>query len=233
MKRFSPLLRPIWTLVASISPQSREARERAARAEIAIESTIPPVSDDGPGEITELLNVSGEADGEGPMTGDRLWELVYPELRRRAQVLFAGERSGGSLSATAVVNEAFMRLADSTPREWKDRSHFYAVSSGIMRHVLVDHARARIAAKRGGGVRPITLDESVFPSVAADEAGFEAAKEALEKLAVKHERASLVVAMHVFGGLTFSEIASELGVSERTAKADWMIARVKLREALT
>jgi RNA polymerase sigma factor (TIGR02999 family) len=183
-------------------------------------------------EITELLNRAPETPDETPMSAERLWELVYPELRKRAQAIYRREGPGGTLSATAIVNEAYLRLANAQPREWADRQHFYAVSSGIMRNVLVDHARARTAAKRGGGATRQTLDENVFPSQHADEEGFQAAKQALDRLAEKHERAALVVALRVFGGLTVTEVAKELDISERTAKADFMIARVKLRELL-
>lgn len=184
------------------------------------------------GEITELLNRAPESPDETPMSGERLWELVYPELKRRARALHRREAEGGTLSATAILNEAYVRLASDEPREWKDRSHFYAVSSGIMRNVLIDHARARTAAKRGGGAVRQSLDESVFPSQMADDAGFRAAEQALERLADKHERAALVVALRVFGGLTVREVAKELQISERTAKADFLIAKVRLREFL-
>lgn len=183
-------------------------------------------------EITELLNRAPESPDGTPMSGERLWELVYPELRRRARAIYRRESPGGTLSATAILNETYVRLAREEPREWTDRSHFYAVSSGIMRNVLIDHARARTAAKRGGRAARESLDENVFPAQQADEAGFQAAREALDRLAEKHERAALVVALRVFGGLTVAEVAKELGISERTAKADFMIARVRLRELL-
>ena len=102
-----------------------------------------------------------------------------------------------------------------------------------MRNVLIDHARARSAAKRGGGAVRQSLDENVFPSQSADDEGYRAAQEALEQLAEKHERAALVVALRVFGGLTVAEVAKELEISERTAKSDFMIAKVRLRELLT
>ena len=184
------------------------------------------------GAITELLNDTAATAGSNPLSADRLWELVYPELRKRAKALYLKERADPTLSPTAIIHEAYVRLASLSPREWKDRSHFYAVSSGIMRNVLIDHARAKTAAKRGGHTIDQSLDESVFPSTRADESGYQAAREALERLAVKHERAALGVAMRVFGGLTVAEVASELGVSERTAKSDFVIARVKLREFL-
>ena len=178
------------------------------------------------GEITELLNTAEDD------SADRLWELVYPELRKRARSLVRGERAGHTLTATAVVNEVFVRLANGTSRQWKDRTHFYAVASGIMRHVLIDHARSRAASKRGGGAAREPLDENVFPAMGDDELGFSAAQDALDELANKHNRAALVVALRVFGGLTVVEVASELKISERTVKADWMVARVRLRKIL-
>jgi RNA polymerase sigma factor (TIGR02999 family) len=178
------------------------------------------------GEITELLNAAPDA------ASDRLWELVYPELRKRARSLVSRERADHTLSGTAVVNEAFVRLATLGAREWKDRSHFYAVASGIMRHVLIDHARGRAAEKRGGGARRESLDENLFPSIGDDDDGFHAASEALEELASTSERAALVVAMRVFGGLTVEEVSGELDISQRTVKADWLIARVRLQRIL-
>lgn len=179
------------------------------------------------GDITELLRLAsrGEADA-----ADALWEAVYPELQRRARALFRSERADHTLSATGVVNETYVRLSTLAPREWESRRHFYAVAAGIMRHVLIDHARARVAAKRGSGASRQPLDESVFPSVAADEEGFTEAAQALEELAAESDRAALVVAMRVFGGLTVGETAAELEVSERTVKSDWQLARERLRE---
>lgn len=179
------------------------------------------------GEVTELLNLHG-----GEITGERLWLLVYPELRRRARRLCGNERGEHTLSATAVVNEAYVRLATQSPHEWTDRSHFYAVASSIMRHVLIDHARARAADKRGGGARRDQLDESVFPDLGHDEEGIRVAGEALEQLSAEHERAALVVSLKVFGGLTIPEIAREVGVSERTVKNDWQLARERLETLL-
>jgi RNA polymerase sigma factor (TIGR02999 family) len=99
------------------------------------------------GKITALLNRPSSAGDGKAISGDELWALVYPELRKRAKALSRRERAGGTLTPTAIINEAYVRLATDEPREWKDRSHFYAVSSSIMRNVLIDHARARDAAK--------------------------------------------------------------------------------------
>jgi RNA polymerase sigma-70 factor (ECF subfamily) len=175
------------------------------------------------GEITSLLRSPEDESG-----ADQLWQLVYPELRNRAARLVKGERSDHTLSPTAVVNEAYVRLSTRMAHEWEDRSHFYAVASGIMRHVLIDHARGHRAAKRGGGAVKEQLDESAFPSIRADDVGFREAERALEQLAQEHERAALVVALKVFGGLTIPEIAHEVKVAERTVKNDWALARERL-----
>lgn len=170
-----------------------------------------------------------EADAEA---ADQLWEDVYPELRRRARRLFQGEREDHTLSATAVVHEAWVRLQTKDAAAWTDRSHFYAVASSVMRHVLVDHARARSARKRGDGASKESLDESLFPSAVDDAEGHRIASQALDQLAETHERAALVVALRVFGGLTVPEIAKELDISPRTVKGDWATARVRLGEIL-
>ena len=180
------------------------------------------------GEITGLLRVAGE----DTSMADQLWELVYPELRRRAGGLVRNERSDHTLSATAVVNEAFVRLSTRMAHEWEDRSHFYNVASGIMRHVLIDHARSHRAEKRGGGAAKQELDEALFPAVVDDEEGFQVAERALEIFAGEHERAALVVTLKVFGGLTIPEIAHEVKVAERTVKNDWALAKKRLADIL-
>jgi RNA polymerase sigma factor (TIGR02999 family) len=181
------------------------------------------------GEITGLLRIAGEE----PNVADRLWERVYPELRKRAAYLVRNERSDHTLSATAVVNEAFVRLSSRMAHEWDDRSHFYNVASDIMRHVLIDHARRRLTEKRGGGGQKQRLDESLFASLPSDEEGLRVAERALEIFAGEHERAALVATLKVFGGLTIPEIAREVKVAERTVKNDWALARERLGIILT
>lgn len=181
------------------------------------------------GEITGLLRVARNE----PSMADQLWALVYPELRKRAAYLVRNERSDHTLSATAVVNEAYVRLSSRMAHEWEDRSHFYNVASGIMRHVLIDHARSRLADKRGGGAKKQELDEALFPSVQSDADGFRVAERALEIFAGEHERAALVVTLKVFGGLTIPEIAQEVKVAERTVKNDWALARDRLGAILS
>lgn len=186
---------------------------------------MAPKEDD---EITLLLNQSKTSD----RSADQLWELVYPELRRRARNLFKNERADHTLSATAVINEVFVRLTTASAREWQDRTHFYSAASGIMRHVLIDYARARTTNKRGGGAMRETLDENVFPAVSATDAGYEEAANSLDQLALENDRAAMVVALRVFGGLTVEEVAGELSISERTVKSDWVTARVRLKAIL-
>jgi RNA polymerase sigma factor (TIGR02999 family) len=176
------------------------------------------------GEITGLLRAAAD----DSTMADQLWERVYPELRRRAGYLVKGERTNHTLSATAVVNEAFVRLSSRMAKDWEDRSHFYNVASGIMRHVLIDHARSHRTEKRGSGAAKQELDESVFPSIRDDDAGYREAERALDEFAQEHERAALVVALKVFGGLTIPEIAREVKVAERTVKNDWALARERL-----
>jgi RNA polymerase sigma factor (TIGR02999 family) len=180
------------------------------------------------GEVTGLLRMAGR----DAHAADRMWRLVYPELRRRAGQLVQKERTDHTLSATAIVNEAFVRLSTRTAQEWEDRSHFYNVASAIMRHVLIDYARKHRAEKRGSGARKQELDESVFPRLGNDEEGFRIAARALETLAREHERSALVVSLKVFGGLTIPEIAAEVRVAERTVKNDWARARIRLAKLL-
>jgi RNA polymerase sigma factor (TIGR02999 family) len=125
-----------------------------------------------------------------------------------------------------------LRLNTASAREWEDRTHFYSAASGIMRHVLIDHARARSASKRGAGAIRESLDENVFPETIGTDAGYQEAQDSLDQLAAENDRAATVVALRVFGGLTVEEVAEELSISERTVKSDWVTARVRLKKIL-
>jgi RNA polymerase sigma factor (TIGR02999 family) len=137
------------------------------------------------------------------------------------------ERGNHTLQPTALVHEAYMRLAGEGPSAWHDRPRILALAAHAMRNVLVDHARARLAEKRGAGAVQVTLDESV---AAANEsfADVIAVDEALTRLAGFDPRQAKVLELHFFGGLTFDEIAQELSVSSRTVKRDWTMARAWL-----
>jgi RNA polymerase sigma factor (TIGR02999 family) len=143
----------------------------------------------------------------------------------------AGERAGHSLQATALVNEAYVRLVDGKAVEWHDRAHFLAVAARVMRRILVDHARARHYQKRGGHAVKVTFDEAL---VVAKEPGqdFVALDDALEALAAFDERKSRVIEMRFFGGLSVDETASVLNVSPDTVMRDWRLAKAWLRREM-
>jgi len=162
----------------------------------------------------------------------RLVELMYPELRALAARLMRREREGHTLQPTAIVNEAFLRLVDQGTIEWQDRAHFVGIAARIMRQILVDHARRKRTAKRGGGAPCVTLDEAM---VSAPGAAFDliALDDVLTRFAALDARRSHVAELRVFGGLTAKEIAVELGVSTRTVESDWAVARMWLARELT
>jgi RNA polymerase sigma-70 factor (ECF subfamily) len=162
---------------------------------------------------------------------ERLIPLVHHELHRIARRCMAGERVGHSLQATALVNEAFVRLVDGKAVAWHDRAHFLAVSARVMRRILVDHARARRYQKRGGDAVRVTFDEDL---VVADEPGPDvlALDDALKALAQFDERKSRVVEMRFFGGLSVEETAAVLEVSPATVMGDWRLAKAWLKREM-
>lgn len=163
---------------------------------------------------------------------EQLLPLVYDQLRVLARAQLRREDSGGTLGATALVHEAYFRLAEREQLAPKDRSHFFAIAAQSMRRVLIDQARARKRQKRGLGVVPISLDEvDVLLSVeAADE--LTALDEALDRLEAVNPRAARVVERRFFGGLTLEETAESLGVSLKTVHRDWLLARAWLRKEI-
>jgi RNA polymerase sigma factor (TIGR02999 family) len=164
-------------------------------------------------------------------TVDEAVALAYQELRAIAHRRLLARDHGGTMSTTALVHEAYIRLADHSRGSWRDQAHFLALASVAMRHVLVDRARERMALKRGGVRRPITLDEAV---VAVDDQPDAVLQldEALERLAEIDPRLGQVVECRFFGGLTESETSDALGVTIRTVQRDWVKARVLLRRML-
>jgi len=162
---------------------------------------------------------------------DRLVPIVHSELRRIARRCMAGERAGHSLQATALVNEAYLRLIDVQHVNWQNRAHFLAMSARFMRRILVDYARSKRYQKRGGGAVNVTFDES---SPVAAEPGMElvALEDALKALAMVAERKSRVIELRFFGGLSVEETATVLGVSPETIMRDWKLAKAWLMREL-
>ena len=158
---------------------------------------------------------------------ERLIPLVHHELHRIARRCMAGEGVGNSLQATALVNEAYLRLVDGKAVAWQDRAHFLAVSARVMRRILVDHARARHAEKRGGLAAKVSFDEALLVTDEPQQ-DLLALDDALEALARFDERKSRVVEMRFFGGLSVEETASVLKVSPDTVMRDWRLAKAWL-----
>lgn len=180
-------------------------------------------------EITDLLLAWNGGDS-GAL--ERLTPLVYQELHRLARGYLRGERAGHTLQTTDLVNEAYLRLIDTSRMQWQNRAHFFAVSAQLMRRILVDFARARRNLKRGGAATQVALDEALTIGSERN-AELIALDDALTALAALDERQSKVVELRFFGGLTESEIAEVLQVSPRTVNGDWSLARAWLLRELS
>ena len=157
---------------------------------------------------------------------------VYDELRRLAGRYMRLERRNHTLQPTALVHEAYARLIQQSGTPWKSRAHFFAIASQLMRQILVDHARAHHAEKRGGFRNQITLDEAI---IASEDKTVDilALNEIVDRLTQFDSRQGRIVELHFFGGLTFEEISLVLQISERTVKRDWSMARSWLRSELS
>jgi RNA polymerase sigma factor (TIGR02999 family) len=179
-------------------------------------------------DVTRALLDAAEGDRAAR---DLLWQLTYDELRRIARAHLRREAPNHTLSATSLVHEAYLRLVDQTRVNWQNRSHFFGVASQACRRVLVDHARQRLAQKRGGGAAPVTLNEQLaLTEDRTDE--ILAVNRALERLATVDERLCRLVEYRYFGGLSEEETAEVLGLSTRTVRRDWAKAKGWLYEEL-
>lgn len=181
-----------------------------------------------PEEASEILSALDQ-DGEAV---ERLFPVVYDQLRAVARRELRRRRPGETLNTTALVHEAYLKLADSPPGGFRDRGHFLAVASLAMRHILVDYARRRLARKRGGDVVAVPFDE-VRVGVDAEAAEIFALDEALTSLAGIDRRLGKLVELRFFGGLSVEETAEVLQISERTVKRDWRRARAFLFQVLS
>jgi len=181
-----------------------------------------------PQEVTQLLIAWSNGDQSAL---DKLMPLVYDELRQMARQYMSHQAPGHTLQTTALIHEAFIRLVDQKEKRFENRAHFFAVAAQAMRHILVDYARARSRAKRGGEVRVVSLEEA---AIASEERAAElvALDDALDALDAFDPRKSRVVEMRYFGGLSVEETASVLKVSPDTVMRDWRLAKTWLLREL-
>jgi RNA polymerase sigma-70 factor (ECF subfamily) len=184
-----------------------------------------PVS---PHRVTQLLQQWSSGDNAALA---ELTPLVYEELRRLAHHYMEGERSDHTLQTTALVNEAYLRLADQTNSNWQSRAHFFAVAARAMRGILVNYAKSNQAQKRGGGAARMELDEVAILSPAQSKEIVDL-HEALERLATLNSRKARVVELKYFGGLNHDEIAEVMKISTVTVRRDWMFAKTWLYDEL-
>ncbi len=176
------------------------------------------------GDITLLLRnaTSGERTAV-----DRLMAAIYDDMRRLAIAHLSAERASHTLQPTALVHEAYLKLVDQHSTDWKDRLHFFAVASRIIRRILIDHARERRAQKRGGEMERVPLD-AVDPPIVGQEVDLLALDAALEELAQINERQARIVELRFFGGCAIGEVATLLEAGRRTIDRDWMAAKAWL-----
>lgn len=183
-------------------------------------------------EITEILNSLREGGGDQAEMTDRIFEAVFDELRRLAADLMRHERSNHTLQATALVNEAYLRLVGGAPVTWENRAHFFGIAARAMRRILVEHARRRARARRGGGWQRLSLTEDLELSTPPDVAILDLER-VLSHLSTLDQRLGRVVELRVFGGLTIDEAAHVLGISPRTVQEDWRVAKMWLARDLS
>jgi RNA polymerase sigma factor (TIGR02999 family) len=179
-------------------------------------------------EVTGLLTRWSQGDGAALA---ELTPLVYEELRRLAHHFMEGQRTDHTLQTTALVNEAYLRLADQTNPHWQNRAHFFAVAARAMRQIAVDYARSQQSQKRGGGALKIELDEAAIVSPEQSKEIVDL-HEALERLAALDSRKAQVVELKYFGGLNYDEMAEVLKISRVTVRRDWEFARAWLHTEL-
>ncbi|MEO7855759.1 MAG: sigma-70 family RNA polymerase sigma factor [Gemmatimonadaceae bacterium] len=182
-----------------------------------------------PPDVTALLISwsSGEQSA-----ADRLIPAVYEELHRQAARALRRESDGHSLQVTGLVHEAYLRLVDQRRVQWRNRSQFFGLAAEVMRRVLVDHARAKLAVKRGGGMQRLTLDEAADVSTGGSDAEILALHDALDRLALLDPHQARLVELRYFGGMTIEETADALDISPATVKREWVLVRAWLRREL-
>ena len=186
------------------------------------------MSTTSPQDVTQILRNWQTGD---PEAAAKLMPLVYEELRRLAHHYMGGQRPDHTLQATALVNEAYLRLADQTNPSWQNRAHFFAVAARAMRQILVNYAQSQRSQKRGGGALKVELDEAAIVSPEKSKEIVDL-HEALERLATLDSRKAQVVELKYFGGLNYDEMAEVLKISRVTVRRDWEFARAWLHTEL-
>ena len=193
-------------------------------------STRQPDSDDASPDVTALLLAWRGGDDAA---SEQLLRAIYDELHRQAARAMRREAPTHTLQATALVNEAYLRLIDQRRVAWRNRAHFFGIAAQLMRRILVDHARARQRVKRGGGARALSLtDADPAIEAAADPVDILALHEALEKLAAFDPDQARLVELRYFSGLTIEETAAALDIAPATVKREWALARAWLRREM-
>jgi len=187
--------------------------------------TDTPASD-----VTGLLRAWTDGDESAQ---ERLAPILWKELHQNARTYLQKERPGHTLQASALVNEAFIRLVDVKGIEWRDRSHFFAMASKMMRRILVDHARSHGYQKRGGGQKAVPLNDSAIVQATDRASELVALDDALQALEKHDARKARVIEMRFFGGLSVEETATALHVSTQTVLRDWSLAKAWLTRAMT
>ena len=190
------------------------------------------MSSGGP-EAPDITRILRDLSAGNPGALDNLLPLVYDELHRQAANFLRKERPGHTLQATALINEAYLKLLGRREPNWQNRAHFFAASARAMREILIDHAKAKRRGKRGGADIKVSLEEATL--VAGEERGVDllALDEALNRLALRDEQEARVVELRYFGGLSLEETAEALHISRATAARDWEAARAWLYRELT
>ena len=182
-----------------------------------------------PPNVTELLRNWSDGDKQAQ---EKLFQIVYSELHRQASRYLRHEHPGLSLQTTDLIHEAYLRLINQQHVDWQNRLHFFAIAAKVMRRILVDHVRSRQAAKRGGSDIRLPLEDAMV-GLPGQDLDFVALDEALTRLAAMDQQQSQVVELRFFSGLSVEETAKVLGVSERTVKRDWNVAKAWLRRELS
>jgi RNA polymerase sigma factor (TIGR02999 family) len=217
-----------WRLEISL-PLNQRSKNRSGNLDVQHLQLVDLQMSEKPENVTQLLLGWSNGDKEAL---DQLMPIVYDELRRQAARYLRRERAGHTLQTTALINEAYIRLVDQKRVHWQNRAHFFGIAAQMMRRILVDHARTKKRAKRGGSDVRVSLADATLVSKSRD-LDIVALDEALERLGKVDEQQARVVELRFFSGLTVEETAEVLSISAATVKRDWSMAKAWLHREIT